>query len=218
VVRDLIGANQSHMPEHTEWLATWKALGVETPDDGLYEELVARYSDPERHSHTLQHLDECFARLAESRHLAEHAHEIELALWFHDGIYDVRRQDNEEQSAAWAEEVSLRVGLSPEIAARIRDLIVATKHDAIPDSVDSRLLVDIDLAILGAPAERFDEYERQVRQEYAWVPDTLFRNKRREILQAFLARPYLFSTGDFHAKYETRARTNLERSITALQS
>jgi predicted metal-dependent HD superfamily phosphohydrolase len=198
-------------------MTMWNGLGVKAPEGGLYEELMTRYSAPDRQYHTLQHLDECFARLAESRQLAEHAHEIELALWFHDGIYDVRRQDNELQSASWAEEVSLGAGLSQHVATRIRELIIATKHDAVPDSADSQLLVDIDLAILGAPVERFDEYERQVRQEYAWVPDALFRGKRREILEAFLARPHIFSTDYFRSKYEAQARINLARSIAALR-
>jgi predicted metal-dependent HD superfamily phosphohydrolase len=205
------------MPDQRDWTTAWNGLGVEAPGDGFYEELVARYSAPERNYHTLQHLDECFARFAESRQLAEHPHEIALALWFHDAVYDVRGQDNEERSAAWAEEVALRAGLPQRIAAGIRGLIMATKHDAMPDSTDSRLLVDIDLAILGAPVERFDEYERQVRQEYSWVPDALFRRKRREILEAFLARPRIFSTDYFQLKYEAQARTNLERSITALR-
>lgn len=200
-----------------DWTTTWNGLGVAAPGDGLYEELIARYSAPERHYHTLQHLTECFAKLVESRQLAEHPHEIELALWFHDAVYDVRGQDNEERSAAWAEEVALRAGLSVRVAAGIRGLIMATKHDAIPESNDGRLLVDIDLAILGAPVERFDEYERQVRQEYSWVPDALFRGKRREILEAFLARPRIFSTDYFQSKYEAQARANLERSIIALR-
>jgi predicted metal-dependent HD superfamily phosphohydrolase len=205
------------MPHHSGWTAAWNGLGVAAPGDGLYEELIARYSAPERRYHTLQHLDECFARLAESRQLAEHPHEIELALWFHDAVYDVRGQDNEERSAVWAEDVARRAGLPERVAAGIRGLIVATKHDAMPDSTDSRLLVDIDLAILGAPVERFDEYERQVRQEYAWVPDALFRQKRREILETFLARPRIFSTDYFRSKYEAQARNNLERSIAALR-
>jgi predicted metal-dependent HD superfamily phosphohydrolase len=210
--------SRTRMPDHSAWTATWNGLGVEAPEAHVYEELMARYSAPERHYHTLQHLDECFARLAEHRQLAEHAHEIELALWFHDAIYDVRKQDNEERSAAWAEEVALREGLPPRVAASVRDLIVATRHDAIPVTRDGALLVDIDLAILGAPVERFDEYERQVREEYGWVPAPLFRQKRCEILEAFLARPHIFSTGDFQAKYESQARTNLDRSIAALRA
>jgi predicted metal-dependent HD superfamily phosphohydrolase len=209
--------NGTHMPGFTQWTATWNGLGADAPDAQLYEELVARYSAPERHYHTLRHLDECFARLAESRQLAEQAHQIELALWFHDAIYDVRRHDNEERSAAWAEEVAVRAGLPPRVAASVRDLIVATRHDALPVTSDSALLVDIDLAILGAPAERFDEYERQVRQEYDWVPAPLFRQKRREILEAFLARPHIFSTAYFQTKYEAPARANLDRSIAALR-
>jgi predicted metal-dependent HD superfamily phosphohydrolase len=204
------------MPDHTDWKTTWTGLGVEAPGDGLYAELVAHYSAPERHYHSLRHLDECFARFAESHHLAERPHEIALALWFHDAVYDVRGQDNEERSAAWAEEVARGAGLPADVATRIRGLIMATKHDALPGSNDGRLLVDIDLAILGASGERFDEYERQVRQEYSWVPDVLFRSKRREILEAFLARPHIFSTDYFRSRYEAQARANLERSITAL--
>jgi predicted metal-dependent HD superfamily phosphohydrolase len=205
------------MPSHKDWTATWSGLGVEAPGDGLYAELIARYSAPERHYHTVRHLDECFARLAESRQLAEHPHEIELALWFHDAIYDVRGQDSEERSAAWAEDIARRAGVPADVVGRIRESIVATKHDALPDSNDSRLLVDIDLAILGASVERFDEYERQVRQEYSWVPDALFRSKRREILEAFLARPHLFNTDYFRSKFEAQARANLARSVTSLR-
>lgn len=205
------------MPDRSDWKTTWMGLGGEAPGDGLYAELVAHYAAAERHYHSMRHLDECFARLAESRHLAEHPHEIALALWFHDAIYDIRGHDNEERSAAWAEEVALAAGLQADVAARIRELIVATKHDALPGSNDGRLLVDIDLAILGAAEERFDEYERQVRQEYAWAPEPLFRQKRREILEAFLARPRIFNTDYFRSKYEAQARANLERSIGALR-
>lgn len=204
------------MPDRADWKTTWMGLGVEAPGDGLYAEVVARYSAADRHYHSMRHLDECFTRFAESSHLAEHPHEVALALWFHDAIYDVRGHDNEERSAAWAEEVVLEAGLRADVATRIRELIVATKHDALPGSNDGLLLVDIDLAILGAAEERFDEYERQVRQEYAWVPEPLFRQKRREILEALIARPQIFSTEYFRSKYEAQARANLERSIGAL--
>jgi len=41
------------------WIMAWSALGVLLPDPALYEELLARYSEPNRHYHTRQHLGEC---------------------------------------------------------------------------------------------------------------------------------------------------------------
>lgn len=131
-------------------------------------------------------------------------------------MYDVRKQDNEEQSAAWARNAAVRSGLPAVVAERVHALIMATKHDALPATVDGKILVDVDLSILAAPIERFDEYERQVREEYSWVPGFLFRRKRREILQMFLSRPHIFNTGYFRGGYEAQARANLQRSIAAL--
>jgi predicted metal-dependent HD superfamily phosphohydrolase len=204
------------MPDIERWRTTWRGLGVAAPDDQLYEVLIGRYSEPHRSYHTIQHLDECFARLDEARGLAEQIHEVELALWFHDAVYETRTQDNEEQSASLALVAAERSGLPSAIGERVHRLILATKHDAEPTSPDAALLVDVDLAILGASAERFDEYERQVREEYSWVPGLLFRRKRREILNGILARPHVYSTALFRSRYEATARANLARSIERL--
>jgi predicted metal-dependent HD superfamily phosphohydrolase len=86
----------------------------------------------------------------------------------------------------------------------------------VPDGIDARILIDIDLSILGAPASRFDEYERQVRAEYGWVPGVMFRRTRRKILESFAARPRLYSTAPFVERCEAQARENLARSIAVL--
>jgi predicted metal-dependent HD superfamily phosphohydrolase len=205
------------MPDLIRWRATWHGLGVASADEDLYRVLADRYAEPHRHYHTMQHLDECFARLDEARDLAEHIHEVELALWFHDVVYATRNQDNEEQSAAWARTAVGAAGLADAVGERVRALILATKHDAEPTTADAALLIDVDLAILGAPPERFDKYERQVGEEYSWVPGFMFRRKRREILEAFLARPRVYNTERFRARYESTARANLARSIAQLK-
>lgn len=76
---------------------------------------------------------------------------------------------------------------------------------------------DVDLSILGAASERFDEYERQIRAEYAWVPGVVFRAARRKLLQGFLARPSIFSTARLISAYEARARANLQRALERLE-
>jgi predicted metal-dependent HD superfamily phosphohydrolase len=79
------------------------------------------------------------------------------------------------------------------------------------------LVVDVDLAILGEDGARFDEYERQVREEYAWVPDLMYRRTRAEVLQRFLDRGSIYSTAGMREWGEERARANLERSLGRLR-
>ena len=198
-----------------QWIATWRQLGVAAPA-GVYEELMARYAEPQRRYHTGRHLEECFGELVGVRGEAAHPGEVEVALWFHDAVYDTRRHDNEEKSAAWAREVVARAGLDAEIGERVAALIMATRHDAEPKGTDAGVLVDVDLAILGAEPARFDEYERDVRAEYGWVPEGLFRRERRKILERLLARERLYNTPRMRESHEPRARANLARSLATL--
>ena len=201
-----------------QWRKSWGALGVAISPVLLrdFEDLIARYSEPHRRYHTVRHLEECFEKLAEVRALAEHPAEVEIALWYHDAIYDTRSKENEAESAALARAKVLAAGGVEKSASRISQLIMATRHDVVPNGKDAKLLVDVDLSILGATAERFDEYEQQVREEYSWVPESVFRKERRRILQTILARPSIFNTQLFIDRYEAQARNNLERSITRL--
>lgn len=200
------------------WQTEWREVGASRVDEELYARLVESYSEPHRRYHTIQHLEECFAHLDLARSIAQHASEVELALWFHDAIYDTRRTDNEERSAEWARAAALASGLPIETAERIAGLVLATKHDAVPVGTDAGLLVDIDLAILGSETARFEGYEVQIREEYAWVPESLYQNARRKILQGFVSREQIYSTELFHAEYETRARENINRSLARLNT
>ena len=107
-------------------------------------------------------------------------------------------------------------GAGAVVVERVEALIMATCHDALPSTPDAQLLVDIDLAILGAEPPRFAEYERQIRDEYGFVPEPMFREKRAEILRAFLERPVLFSTPRYAGRFDAPARANLARAIASL--
>lgn len=200
------------------WLSAWSALGVERSLEleALNSELIARYSEPHRHYHTVQHLKECFERLQELKPVVPHPAEVEIALWFHDAIYDTRKSDNEVRSAQWATDAAHSFGASKSSATRLHRLVMSTQHAAEPAGLDAEALVDVDLSILGASTDRFAEYEHQVRQEYAWVPEPLFRSKRAAVLKQFLARPHIYATSLFRERYEARARANLHHSLTML--
>jgi predicted metal-dependent HD superfamily phosphohydrolase len=206
------------MPSLERWLGLWDRLGGVRPEFSLYDELLARYSEAHRRYHTIQHLDECLAHLAQLEADAIHPERVEVALWFHDVVYDPKRSDNEAKSADWCRAVVSAAGLDAAIGDAVHALVMATRHDAVPNDQDERVLVDVDLSILGADRPRFDEYEQQVREEYAWVPDIMFRSKRRAILQAILDRPRIFRSNRFFVQYEARARDNLRRSIAQLEA
>jgi predicted metal-dependent HD superfamily phosphohydrolase len=200
------------------WQRLWREFGADPVPGGLYNQLVGAYSEQHRHYHTLQHLRDCLAHLDAAASLAQRPGEVELALWFHDAIYDPRRADNEERSAEWAWRSILAAGLTEDVAQRVQAMVLATKGHEAGDDADTRLLLDIDLAILGSAPARFDEFGEQVRAEYAHVPEPEFRARRARVLAGFLARPRIYATAPFHDALEHRARENLTRTIAALQA
>jgi len=91
----------------------------------------------------------------------------------------------------------------------VRELILATCHDARPESPPAQLLCDVDLAVLGADADRYAEFELQVRAEHWWMPTALYRKHRAEILTSYARRPSIFATHEFRERFEHQARNNI---------
>jgi predicted metal-dependent HD superfamily phosphohydrolase len=191
------------------WDSAWQGLGL-VPGPKLHAEILRAYRKPHRAYHTLDHLAECFEHLDTARQHADRLAEIQIAIWFHDSFYDTWRSDNEERSAAWARTALLDAGASAEVAERVFAMVLATKSHDVAASNDMALLVDIDLAILGARPPRFAEYQRQIREEYRWVPAFMFQRRRKEFLEHLLARPRIYHTDFFRGRLETAARRNIE--------
>lgn len=157
----------------------------------LHAQLMAAWAEPHRSYHTLQHLEECLA-LAEAWGAELPAGDVALltlALWFHDAVYDTHAKDSERRSAALAESELGRLGVAPEYRERVAQLVLATEHSTpVPaGELLTDLLLDVDLAILGAPAPRFNEYEAQVRKEYGWVEEGAYQEGRGKVMAHFRA-------------------------------
>jgi predicted metal-dependent HD superfamily phosphohydrolase len=206
------------MPVNLEnyWREAWSGLGCAAPADA-FTLLIDNYSQPQRHYHSLQHLQECFEKFEMLRTQCAAPSEVLLALWYHDAVYDTQAKDNEETSAALATTAMRAAGIVETCVARVHDLIMATRHSAEPTTADQAILLDIDLSILGAERERFAEYEQQIRNEYAWVPEELYRSGRTQVLNTFLQRPRIYSSVEFFTRYEVRARHNLQEAIDTLE-
>ena len=199
------------------WSRLWRAATSHDAPAGLLDRLLAMYSDPQRHYHNQQHIAECLREFDRVGRLAAEPVAVELAICFHDAVYDPRAADNEEKSAELAGESLRQAGTNLALINSVRQLVLATKsHDGTLHP-DAPLLVDVDLSVLGQPAERFWIYEHGIRAEYAWVGQTVFAAKRAEILERFLARPRLYHTDYFFTRFEVQARANLRASIERLR-
>jgi predicted metal-dependent HD superfamily phosphohydrolase len=187
----------------------------------LHAELVAAYTAPGRHYHDLRHIEALLALAETCAGEIADFDAVQAAIWFHDAVYDTRREDNEERSAALAEE-RLAGMASEERIARIAAMIRATAGHGLPDFADAgsrhdcALFLDMDLSILGSPEADFDAYEAAVRREYDWVPEPQWRQGRRAVLAGFLVRPSIYATARFQASHEAAARRNLTRAIARL--
>ncbi|KAK4034769.1 hypothetical protein C8A01DRAFT_18477 [Parachaetomium inaequale] len=187
------------------------------------EELVALYSSPTRHYHSLNHVTALLALLSTHRQHFVDPDAVEAAIWFHDAIYDARAKGpcNELQSANLA--VSRLSGTAePKRVAWIREVIEATATHKLPEGLDgpeeadAALFLDMDLSILGAGETEFDEYEAAVRKEYDFVSDEAWRTGRAAVLKTFLERERVYHSELFRGLYEEVARRNLRRSLERL--
>jgi predicted metal-dependent HD superfamily phosphohydrolase len=185
----------------------------------VLEELVRAYGEPHRHYHTLDHiarLIDLFERHGEG--IAERD-TVALAILFHDAVYDPRRNDNEEASAALAVGRLAALTVASDVTGDVSRYIVATRHgqSAVPIAeAGLRLLLDLDLSILGAPPVEYCAYAEAIRREYGFVPDALYRPGRRRVLEGFLARERIYRTDKLSALWEGPARANLAGEMAEL--
>ncbi len=195
--------------------ALWQRLGGNPPADA-FDALLAAYGGADRHYHSDRHILACLEHFDRWRQLARRPDLVELALWTHDLVYDTQRQDNEAASAASTERWLDQAGLAA-LRPALRELIMATCHQAPPGDADAALVVDLDLAILAAPAPVYARYEADVRAEYAWVPEPLFRAGRGKLLRQLLEQPALYHCEPLRQRWEAAARANLRDALERLE-
>jgi len=182
----------------------------------VYDKVIAAYSEKHRAYHTLEHIDACFHHLDAVLSETERPNEIELALWFHDVIYKPFSGTNEEDSAELAREFLVGNEANADCIDRVYSLIILTKAHLTPETEDAKIMLDIDLSILGASTKVYQQFEIDIRKEYKRVPSFIFRKKRKEILQNFFERPSIYNTSYFHDRLERQAKQNLAMAIEAL--
>ena len=141
---------------------------------------------------------------------------VALAAWLHDVVYDPTAADNEQRSAEWAAARLPTIGVPAAIVDRVGRLVLTTAdHTAPAEDRGAAVLLDADLAILGAAPDVYETYREAIRQEYGWLSDADFRAGRRQVLERLLQRQPLFTVV---TELEAPARENVGRELLALGS
>ena len=181
-----------------------------------FRALADKYAETHRKYHTLGHIDFCLEIFDRFRRLAKDPGAVEIAVFYHDAVYDigVPSRQNEERSADMAAQVMGGWNLPLPLISQVTRIILATTHDRIVTDSDEQLMVDIDLAGLGGSWPVFLQNHQDVRQEYAQVPEALFREKNGEILQRFFDRTPLYYHPAIEARHGVPAKENLARWLT----
>ena len=199
--------------------SAWQQLAG-TRHPGLLDQLLARLREPHRRYHTATHV------MWVLRHIDHIAREspnpevdlavVRLAALWHDAVYDPTRTDNEAVSASMAAETARSLGWQTTRVADVERLVLATAAHS-PTTADEAVLVDADLAILGAEPKDYAAYVQGVRGEYAHVDAEQWRTGRAAVLRRFLDAPVLFHTAVMQRERESRARANLAAELASLR-
>jgi predicted metal-dependent HD superfamily phosphohydrolase len=179
--------------------------------------LISKYSEKHRAYHNLSHIN-YLLRGAWAFGNTFHDYEAaRLAVWFHDAIYEPKSKTNEIESAALAVKSLSELKVPKIKIEKVEKMILATqKHDAAALDEDGELFLDLDLSILGTTPSIYQKYAQAIRREYSFVPENLYREKRREVLRHFLQREFIYYTVEMREFYEEAAQINIANEIEEL--
>lgn len=184
--------------------------------DTYWTEIEERYTSKKRHYHNLAHLSYMIEKILPLKERLKDLDTLLFAIFYHDIIYNASRKDNEEKSAAVAQERLSKLGLTEDQISKCQEQILATKAHVANEDSDTHYLLDADLAILGDTPEVYQNYAKQIRAEYSIYPGFLYKKGRRKVLQFFLAKDRIFKTTAFCELYEQQARLNLKAELETL--
>ena len=210
--------------------------------ENVWQVLETRYGEEQRHYHNIHHIRALLRHSVKYADRISDKEAVDLAIYFHDVVYDPKSKTNEEDSA------DLFVNLcSPHINStlceKVRQYIIETKkHDvSLSDDNDLKLFIDMDMSILGVHPTQYAIYSQQIRQEYEFVPEADYCRGRAAVLESFLqpstieiAQPqtisstesvpaqgnkkYIFATELCRSLWEEQARRNLAWECEILNS
>jgi predicted metal-dependent HD superfamily phosphohydrolase len=184
--------------------------------ESLWGDISKQHNKKTRYYHNLSHLDHLYYNLVEVKNEIKDWDIVLFALFYHDYIYNILKQDNEEQSAKKAVEILSSLPIEENRITLCSDMILATKGHNSSKNSDINYFTDADLSILGSDWKHYEIYYKNVRMEYKYYPDFMYNKGRSKVLHHFMDMPAIFKSDHFFKKFETRAKENLQQEMNLL--
>lgn len=199
----------------------WKTLCSRySKDDGLieklWEEIESQYSTKNRHYHTLGHIQFMVELARKHQEIVSDMETLLFSTYYHDIIYKALRKDNEEKSAQLAQIRLHQLGVPSQRINKCAHQILATKHHQSNNDNDTKIFLDLDLAILGSSSQDYKNYSRQIRKEFSFYPNFIYRLGRKKVLKYFLNKEYIYHTNEFRKSFEEQSIKNIENELAGL--
>ncbi len=204
----------SSVLDYDRFRLVWRCcLLVEATDESveIHRQLIECYSEPQRFYHTLVHIEHCLSLLDIVKPRLQNPEALELAIWFHDVVYQPGATDNEQLSAD--QFMSLTSGVFDDsLRDTVSRHIMATLHvESDIENLDTKYMVDIDLSSFGLPWPEFIRDSDNLRQEMAHLTNEDYYRKQTVFQKTLIDRPRFFKSDYFYQRYETQARENLAK-------
>lgn len=195
-----------------KWLL--KRNNIPWDHDKIFKEIQSLYFQNENFHHHRLHIVSCLNDFYEIRHMSENPDVLERAIIFHDIVYTPWATDNEERSAEFADKYLSNLWYDANFIAQVKHLVMMTKHDKTPQTIDEKIIIDIDLAIFWKNKNFYNRYISNIRDEFKrnipWLTNEKFNEWRLSFLENFSNRENIYHTNYFQEKYWNKAKENLE--------
>ena len=190
--------------------------GAGADADVVYNEVREYYSEPGRYYHTPKHIEHCLSQFDLAAGEMEDADAVEMAIWFHDLIFDLDAPDNELRSARRFVELAGH-SMDADFKTKVYDLIMTTAPPRLPKTTDQGFMLDIDLSSFGLPWDDFVRDSTAVRRESPQLSDAEFFPGQRAFLESLVNRDHFYFTDFFRSRIEETARSNIKRHLGYLR-
>ena len=237
---DLSGASTPPISEYA-----FGARNTVIPNN-IFRIVSHKYTETHRFYHDVSHINNMCSLLMMSdvRDDIKRNTALQLAILFHDVIYDPKSSENEENSVRFMFSLIDLLGMSgigtggdicdPEVLEQAAFMILSTKkhvltkdedaegiYDDYPDLKElTSIFLDLDLSVFNPDRYEsgyvMDDYEDRIRKEYRFVPDEEYYPARIKILQSFANREKIYFSDIFGSEANNNAKASLKYLIIRL--